>query len=168
MLLGGLSQQYRTMYEKAIDTAKRILFYRPMTPNEDDILISAGVAIKSDSDFRLDPQGQHLVCFVGGMMGIGSRIFSRPDDLPIARKLVEGCIWAYRQMPSGIMPESFHVVPCENTTSCKWDEKKWLAGVESRHDDLEVGASGITPEQIKELGLFPGFTDIPDRRYILR
>jgi hypothetical protein len=55
------------MYEKAIDAAKRILFYRPMTPNEDDILISAGVAIKSDSDFRLDPQGQHLVCSIDRM-----------------------------------------------------------------------------------------------------
>jgi mannosyl-oligosaccharide alpha-1,2-mannosidase len=146
---------------------KKLLTRRPMLPNEDDILISGGAAVKSNIDFQLDPQGQYLACFVGGMMGITSKIFERPDDLPIARKLADGCIWAYRSMPSGIMPETFHVVPWEDTMSCMWDEKKWLTGVESRNKDLKV-ESGITAEQIKGLGLFPGFTDIPDRRYILR
>ena len=48
MSLGGLSQQYRNMYNNAIDFAKRNLFFRPMTPNKGDILISAGIAIKPD------------------------------------------------------------------------------------------------------------------------
>ncbi|KIN02554.1 glycoside hydrolase family 47 protein [Oidiodendron maius Zn] len=91
MLLGGPSQQYRHLYEVAIDTAKTNLFFT-MTPKGDDILLSRNVRVISLAEMELDPQGQHLTCFVGGMMGIGSRIFDRPDDLPIAQKLVEGCL----------------------------------------------------------------------------
>jgi mannosyl-oligosaccharide alpha-1,2-mannosidase len=168
MLLGGLSQQSRNLYEMAIDTAKKNLFFRPMTPNEDDILISGNARVVSPTEIQLDPQGQHLACFVGGMLGIGSRIFDRPHDLPIARKLVDGCIWAYRSIPSSIMPETFHVVPCEDTTNCKWDEKKWYAGIESRHTDVKFVEAAPMAEQVNKLGPFPGFTDIADKRYILR
>jgi len=168
MLLGGLSQQYRTLYETAIETAKNHLFFRPMTPQEEDILISGGVRVLSPNEVELDPQGQHLACFVGGMMGIGARVFERPEDLAIAQKLVNGCIWAYQSMPSGIMPETFHVVPCQNSTSCEWDEKKWHAGIASRNKDFKTGYPESVAGQINKLGLLPGFTDIPDRRYILR
>lgn len=122
LLLAGLSSQYRKLYETSIDVAKKHLFFRPMTKNESDILISGNLRVNSSGDFSLDPQGQHLSCFAGGMMGIASRIFSRPEDLPIARKLVDGCMWAYHSMPTGIMPETFHAIPCGDVTNCPWDE----------------------------------------------
>ena len=95
------------------------------------------------------------------MIGIGSQIFSK-DDLSIARKLVDGCIWAYESMPSGIMPETFRAIPC--TGDCQWDEKKW-------HDEIQsynVEYSGPAEDIIREKGLQPGFVDIPDRTYRLR
>jgi mannosyl-oligosaccharide alpha-1,2-mannosidase len=57
------------------------------------------------------------------MMGIAAKIFGREGDLEVAKKLVDGCMWAYDSMPSGIMPEVFSMVACGDTKSCPWDEK---------------------------------------------
>lgn len=123
MLLGGSSHQpqYKKLYETAIDVAKKHLFFRPMTKEEKPILISGNLRVNSPADFSLDPQGQHLSCYVGGMLGIASKIFNRPDDLLLGRKLVDGCIWAYHAMPTGIMPETFHTLPCADMNKCPWD-----------------------------------------------
>jgi len=59
-------------------------------------------------------------------MAMASKIFSRPDEMLIARKLTDGCIWAYKAMPSGIMPETFHATICESIAECPWDEKVLL------------------------------------------
>ena len=131
MLLGGLSDQPEKFYETSMDVAKKHMFFRPMVPGEADILISGNIKVKKllvegvdqhNNTINNDGQGQHLACFIGGMMGIGSKIFARPDDLAVARKLVDGCIWAYNAMPTGIMPESFHAIVCSNTTSCPYVE----------------------------------------------
>jgi mannosyl-oligosaccharide alpha-1,2-mannosidase len=128
MLLNGLAQQYKQLYEYSIDTAKEHLFFRPMTQENADILMSGNIRVDPEIPGRLmlDPQGQHLACFAGGMVGLGSRVFNRPDDLSIARKLTEGCIWAYRAMPTGIMPERFYVFPCANDTDCLWDAEVYF------------------------------------------
>lgn len=173
MILGGLRQQYRKLYEGAVDAAKGHLFYRPMAPKEPDILLS-GYAEFSDKTgtVMLDPEGQHLTCFVGGMVGIGAKIFERPQDLVVARKLVDGCIWAYESMVTGIMPEKFHAVLCEDATNCSWDERKWHVAIALQQKDTKETLSMTTDERvqyfIKNSRLPPGFTDIDDRRYLLR
>jgi mannosyl-oligosaccharide alpha-1,2-mannosidase len=146
MLLGGRSPQYQDLYEYAIDTAKEQLFFRPLTISNADILISGNAHITPGLPRTLDPEGQHLSCYIGGMLGVGSRIFDRPDDLPIARKLVNGCLWAYHSMPTGIMPESFHVTPCTDPDDCPWVEQP----------------------NSEDSNRLPDFYDIPDKRYILR
>ena len=163
MLLGGLRPEYREMYERAIDVAKQHLFFRPLNPENRDILMSGSVKVE-DGGLKLDPQGQHLACFVGGMVGIGARIFGRPDDLAVARKLVDGCVWAYGSTPSGMMPEVFYAAPCSDKVV--WDERKWHDAVlqHAPSDDAAMTAEDL----IRERRLPPGFTDIPDRRYILR
>jgi mannosyl-oligosaccharide alpha-1,2-mannosidase len=165
MLLGGLSQQPRKLYESALEAAKKELFFRPMTKGNHDILISGNTRATGADQYELDPQFQHLVCFVGGMMGIASRIFKQPDDLVTARKLTDGCIWAYKAMPSGMMPEVFHVVPCANASDCEWDERKWREGIMARNEGVN---EADIEEKIKELRLVEGFTYISDKRYILR
>lgn len=62
MLLGGLAPQYRRMYQDAIDAAKKYLFFRPMTKEKVNILISGNVRANSPDETELDPQGQHLAC----------------------------------------------------------------------------------------------------------
>ncbi|KAA6410132.1 MAG: glycoside hydrolase family 47 [Lasallia pustulata] len=158
MMLGGLDERYRKMYGDAVDVAKQHLLYRPMNKGNQDILLSGNAHVNDDGQIDLDPQGQHLTCFVGGMIGIGAKIFER-DELDIARKLVDGCIWAYESMPTGVMSETFHAVPC--STDCQWDEMRWHNGILKYHDDLQ----GTTAEHQP---LPAGFTEVADSRYLLR
>ena len=173
MILGGVEQQYRKLYEGAIDAAKEHLFYRPMAPKDPDVLLSGFAQLNDETKtITLDPEGQHLTCFVGGMVGIGAKIFERPQDLAIARKLVDGCIWAYDSMVTGIMPERFHAVLCEDSTNCTWDEQKWHAAIALRQKDTEETAAMTTEERVQYFimhnRLPPGFADVDDRRYMLR
>ncbi|KAL7921295.1 glycoside hydrolase [Trichoderma austrokoningii] len=165
-LLGGQLSLYQDMYEKAAAAAIKHALYRPMTPQNDDILISG--AVKSENgETTLDPQGQHLVCFLGGLLTLGGKLFNRPQHLSAATKLVDGCIWTYKALPHGIMPETFHMLPCPSpaTNACEWNEQAWKAEVLRLAKDKSTLSAD---EIITRDRLPPGFTAIPDRRYILR
>lgn len=162
-LLGGLEPVYKKLYEGSMGTAIQYNLWRPMTPDNADILISGNVRASNRDRAQLDPQGQHLVCFAGGMFGLGGKLFEKPVHVEIGQKLTDGCIWTYKNMPLGIMPEIFNMVPCESGSTCAWDETKWRQEIHHRHaesDDID--------QIIKKLRLPQGFTDLPDRRYILR
>jgi mannosyl-oligosaccharide alpha-1,2-mannosidase len=169
LLLGGLSQHPRAIYESAIGAAKAHLLFRPMNKDNRDILLPGKVhtsTTKSNRDeMNFDPRVEHDACFVGGTVGIGAQIFNRPEDLPIARKLVEGCIWAYESMPAGIMPDSFHALPCEDPQACDWNTDKWHAGIVDI--DPTVSEENVE-EKVTELRIPPGVTDFPDRSFRLR
>ena len=178
LLLGGRTETYGRMYEKAMETAKKYLFYRPLTEHGEDVLLSGNAFPNEDDEPYLEPQGQHLGCYTGGMLAIGAIIFERPEDLDIARRLVEGCVWAYNAMPSRLMPEVFHTVSCQkgvgkpSADACQWSKEKWYKGIVDRQEDNEETEKMTTDEKaeywIKKKNLFPGFTDIQDARYILR
>ena len=179
MLLGGRSGvDYTLMYKVAITAAMNHVFFQPMVPDGADILIAGNVEVRGDdSNIILDSRGQHLGCYTGGMVGIGAKTFDQPEHMNMARKLVDGCIWAYKHMPTGIMPEIFQMVPCEMNSDCVWDLTKYEAEVrrtEARyHPRGKDEESVLIPEKsldqiLKELNLTLGFTDIQDRRYILR
>lgn len=130
LLLGGLEEKYRTMYEKSIKAATEYLLYRPMTPDNLDILMSgewrAYHEPESDgSTGSLVAEGAHLTCFAGGMYAMGAKIFDRKGDLEIGAKLTEGCVWAYNSTTTGIMPETFLALPCDEIRDCKWNETKY-------------------------------------------
>ncbi|KAH0537445.1 hypothetical protein FGG08_005753 [Glutinoglossum americanum] len=124
MLLGG-QEQYRRLYEKAIDVAKQYIFFRPMTPTGRDILISGSITASDQGLGDLYPHGEHLGCFIGGMLAIGAKIFEREEDLVVGAKLADGCVWSYESTTSGIMPEGFNLIPCD-AKDCTWNETKWF------------------------------------------
>lgn len=163
-LMGGQLPLYQAMYEKAATAAIKHTLYRPMTPRNDDILISG--AIRSENgEITLDPSGQHLVCFLGGLLTLGGKLFNQPQHLSAAAKLVDGCIWTYNALPHGIMPETFRMLPCPSLAGCEWDEQAWKKQVLRLAKDKDaISADAI----IKRDRLPQGFTSIPDRRYILR
>ena len=134
MLLGGLISQYKTMYERAADAATKHLLFRPMIPGDRSILVVGSASATEQAhlpgNMELRPEHQHLLCFVGGMYAIGSKIFDRPEDLDIAAKLTDGCVWAYGATTTGLMPEIFTMTPCENRDKCEWNETRW-------HEDLD-------------------------------
>ena len=176
MLIGGRDDedQLKNMYDFAMTTAIDHIFFQPMVPDNKDILMSGAVTVDSRTGIRLSPQGQHLGCYTGGMVGLGAKIFDKPEQMNTARKLVDGCIWAYDNMPSGIMPEQFFMVPCTMNSDCQWDEKKWESAVLERvKGSSEEGERSRTDAQLLNHTIYQnkvqkGFTEIWDPRYLLR
>lgn len=170
MMLGGLLDQPRKMYEICIEVAKKHLFFRPLNPKNEDLLISGELQVTGDGQAGLSSKGQHLGCFVGGMVGIGSKIFKRPDDLAIAKKLTNGCVWAYESQVTGIAPEIFTLIDCQ-PDDCEWSEEKWHAGIKKASVFGTVEGQSLEDKirgTIQESHLAPGFTNVQDKRYILR
>lgn len=171
MLLGARTNQYRNMYASAIDAIKDLLIFRGMTKDKREVYFAGDSYTALHSKEGVEPQAEHLKCFLGGTVGIGAKIFERSaEELRLARGLTEGCIWAYDSMPTGIMPESFHVSACDDLNSCKWNEYKWYRDV---HRRLSKGAftENVIPEAqalAKNYGLPPGITKIGDPKYLLR
>lgn len=127
LLLGGQVEKYRTMYETSAEVMKKHLVFRPMLPNNDDVLFSGKRTVPAQEPgepftSELEPEYAHLTCFAGGMFGMSAKIFDRPKDLEIAVKLTEGCVWAYNMTATGIMPEAFEGVPCESRKDCSWNQ----------------------------------------------
>jgi mannosyl-oligosaccharide alpha-1,2-mannosidase len=126
MLLGGLEDVYRSMYEMAVEVTKKYLLFRPMVPEGRNVLLSGSLRtsghLDDPADLSLNPEGTHLTCFAGGMFAIGAKLFNREGDMDIARKLTDGCVWAYEATTTGIMPERYLAVPCQNQERCDWNE----------------------------------------------
>ncbi|KAF7173672.1 hypothetical protein CNMCM5623_005898 [Aspergillus felis] len=168
-LVGGVLPMYENMYRDAMDTAIRYNLFRPMTPDEADILVAGAARIVSDASelnrVTLEPKGEHLICFAGGMMALGGRLIQNTTHVDLGQKLTDGCIWTYKALPSGIMPEFFRMSPCASQASCPWDEAKWQREVTSTAKDPQTRtAANIIHEQ----RLPKGFTAIADPRYLLR
>ncbi|KAK3941311.1 glycosyl hydrolase family 47-domain-containing protein [Diplogelasinospora grovesii] len=128
LLLGGLEPKYREMHLKTVAAVKKYLLFRPMAEGDPDILFSAKAFSRdgTDNDLTFEWEVTHLTCFLGGMFGMGGKIFNSAEDVEIGKKLAAGCAWAYDVFPTGIMPEFAQVLPCTNTTGgCHWNETAW-------------------------------------------
>ena len=143
LLLGGLEEKYRTMYELAAESTVKNLLFRPMIPDEKRHILHAGLAKNAErknatnDKTNLEPEFTHLTCFAGAMFAIGAKVFNREDDLDIAWKLTDGCVWAYEATNTGIMPESFLAVPCPDMDDCPWNETLWHEKLDPFGDQRE-------------------------------
>ena len=122
-LLGGLQASYGIMWSTAAETISKNMLFRPMVPDNADILFPGDV--KVDGAAILTAESQHLSCFVGGMFALGGRLFNREDHIELGTKLTRGCIWAYNAFPTGVAPEIFNLFACDSLSNCEWDEKRW-------------------------------------------
>ncbi|KAF7537644.1 hypothetical protein G7054_g3499 [Neopestalotiopsis clavispora] len=151
IILGGLEPMYEQMYRTAMDTVTEYLLFRPMLPDQDDILFTGDVSVNSNADKpRLTAEAQHLGCFVGGMYGLGGKIFDIPEHVTYGEKVAKGCAWMYDAMPTGIMPEVYNLISCSTLEPCDWDEETW-----------DVKSGGINT-------LTKGVVSADDPRYLLR
>jgi mannosyl-oligosaccharide alpha-1,2-mannosidase len=161
------------MYDTYLAKAKEELFFKPMNPDNLDILLVGSAEVDANQNIKLIPEGQHLSCFVGGLVALGAKVFQRPDDLSVARKLVDGCVWAYSMTPTGIMPEVFSAIPPpEKGKKNKWDHARWIDGVKEKYPvgskDEAKDENARAEQVIKSMRLPQGVTKIGDSRYILR
>ena len=173
LLLGGRIPLYRKMYEKMTRAAASHSLFRPMTAGEKDILVPGHVRVITTQNGRLrtqlESQVHHRSCFAGGMFALGGSLFNIPSHRHIAHKLVDGCIWASRIMPRGIMPEVYETVPCASQTSCPWNEWHWKLEVSKKvNSGPEPDPTMNVDESIAQHRLPKGFISIPDVRYNLR
>lgn len=176
MILGGVLEQPRKMYEDFLGVAKKYLLKRVLNRHNEPLISSGDIYVTggngaAEAVARYSPRAQHLTCFAGGMVGIGAKIFNKPDDLDIALQLTDACVWAYNSTASGIMPEIFSFVDCGSVTKprgedCTWSESKWHDAIGSTlgvgNDD--AGRDTLIEHTINKKRLSPGFTDINDRK----
>lgn len=152
LLLGGTEPKYEQMYRLASDTIIKHLLFRPMTPNNLDILFSGTYRVGDRTP--LETETQHLSCFAGGMFALGGKVFGIPEHVEIGARLTHGCLWAYNAFRSGIAPEIFKLVSCESRSGCRWDEQKWIDATAT-----DYGFRDSLPK---------GFQKISDPSYLLR
>ncbi|KAG5989841.1 hypothetical protein E4U52_005197 [Claviceps spartinae] len=153
-LLGGVDPTYEQLYRGAMNAVTQNLLFRPMVPDQRDILFSGDYHAARTSG-NLTPESQHLTCFAGGMFGLGGRLFDIPQHVSVGERLARGCAWAYEVFPTGVMPEIFRLIPCGGVDSpqegsCSWDEAAWQK------------------EQVADRPLPKGFADARDPQYQLR
>ena len=167
-LLGGLDPVYRKLYTDSAAKIDEHMLFRPQLEDEQlsaHLLFCGDVHASQPDKPSLDPQMQHLTCFVGGMFALAGRLFANPADVALGEKLTKGCIYAYAAMPTGISPEVFSTLACADRAACPWNETTWsdrvLFGYGTKYAQ---SASQIAEEK----GLPKGWTTIRDKRYLLR
>ncbi|KAG6005235.1 hypothetical protein E4U21_000314 [Claviceps maximensis] len=171
-LLGQKTGIYRDMYVKSMDAARQHLFFRPMTPDQADILFAGFVNMDPADASRkkhLRPATGHLTCFAGGMLALGGQLTQAKEDVSDGAKLTEGCVWAYKSFPRGVMPETFYLTPCppQDPPACPWNPSAWHQEVLNAHS-LPNGSPKEAQSIIRDENLPPSFSTIGDPRYILR
>ncbi|KAJ5082848.1 Glycoside hydrolase family 47 [Penicillium argentinense] len=141
ILLGGVNEQYKKMYKKAMDAVRKNLLFRPMTKGASDVrfIASTGALSLQNKDGPMPKdmiyEGTHLTCFVGGMVAVGAKVFGLDNDMELAYKLTDGCVWAYEATKTGLMPETFKMKPCGGETPCDWDEAHYDSSSVVDHTD---------------------------------
>lgn len=154
-LQGGREARFETMSIQWMDAANNNMFFRPMLPEAQDILISGNLDFDARNVPNLDPESEHLACFLGGTYALGGKLFNKQEYLDVGAKLALGCAFAYAAMPTGMMPERFNMVKCDSRESCAWNETKFAE--EKQKKSFQSKASDPL-----------GFTTTKDPRYILR
>jgi mannosyl-oligosaccharide alpha-1,2-mannosidase len=176
LMLGGRLDQYRNLYENAFAAIKEFIFYRPMTPTNEDIVLAGTVRASDPFKLELDSETQHLSCFVAGMIALASKVLDRPMDLELAAQVTNGCLWAGKSTASGLMPELFHAVPCSSGLEdvCVWESEAWSDVMFRRNsNDYQSGDKLLSKQQqvkLKQerLRLAPGMSAIASRAHFLR
>ncbi|KAH8709963.1 glycosyl hydrolase family 47-domain-containing protein [Phaeosphaeriaceae sp. PMI808] len=161
-LLAGLDPVYKKLYKDSAAMIDKHMLFRASIPHDKfghELLFCGDVYVTSPKDVNLDPDLQHLTCFIGGMFGLAGRLFENEHDVELGEKLTRGCVYTYAAMPSGIMPETFAMMPCESRTECAWNQTAW--------EEEKIKSCG-TGDSARECHMVPGFPHIRDSRYLLR
>ncbi|EXJ85230.1 hypothetical protein A1O3_05905 [Capronia epimyces CBS 606.96] len=165
LLLGKSTKIYESMWKSASRQIKRHLLFRAFIPpaNKADVIFS-GIAtmVPSGDEPMLETRTEHLACFSGGMFAIASRIFNEPRDFDVGKQITNGCVWAYHNSPTGIMPEALTTLPCStgDGKQCAWNESYW--------DQESRRPANCLMADCDKYTFPPGFLQVSDPSYKLR
>jgi len=161
-LLSGAEPAYLSLTKGFLTAAKKWLLFRPLLPKNEDVLVAGNrnVDAQSGKPLPIDPETEHLACFIGGTFALAGRMLGSDEDVRVGARLARGCAFAYRSFPTGIMPERLNMAVCREGAAegpgCggPWNETRWEEETRRRHEHK--------PHLPK------GFTTAKDPRYILR
>jgi mannosyl-oligosaccharide alpha-1,2-mannosidase len=91
-LLGGLEPVYKKLYEDTAPMIDKHMLFRPMLPDpkEGEELLFSGDVHANTFHESLDPEMQHLTCFIGGFFALAGRLFKNDYHVDLGAKLTEG------------------------------------------------------------------------------
>lgn len=97
------------------------------------------------------------------MVGLGARINDSPAELETAIKLTNGCVWAYKNTVTGIMPEVFKVEACPAHGSCDWPlSRAIMPGHQSGIVRIDDASYQLRPEAIESVFIMYRITGDPE------
>ncbi|KAF9908935.1 hypothetical protein EC991_009234 [Linnemannia zychae] len=102
ILLDGKVPKFRQMFETAIDSMKKYMVLRPDNGSQEYAIFGQ----THTGSKAIEPNMEHLACFISGSLAMGSKYFDRPDDLVLARQIAEGCYRGYHNTATGLGPEA--------------------------------------------------------------
>ncbi|KAI9630898.1 hypothetical protein KEM48_013476 [Puccinia striiformis f. sp. tritici PST-130] len=112
-LLRGTNSQYSKMYTSAIESAREHLIrtYNLESNGGKNLTVIGDIAWG-----MFKPSLDHLTCFSGAMIGLGSQLLGRKEDLDLALEHADACVWAYESTKTGVGPERITIVEGDDQT----------------------------------------------------
>jgi hypothetical protein len=180
MLQNKEGSRYKRMYIQALEIAKRRLFFAPMTNTNKDFVFTTLLRLDYPAMSQWPARRQQSIwqrdCSLGGILATGSRLFNRTEDLDVARRMIDGCLWAYKSTRSGLMAPWMEVASCgPGMKKCEWDESVWRDAVLpsprekwNRTSSWQTDPDVFIDTKIEEEGLGKGVSDLWNPYYYLR
>ncbi|KAI9606388.1 hypothetical protein KEM48_001753 [Puccinia striiformis f. sp. tritici PST-130] len=109
----GTNSQYSKMYTSAIESAREHLIrtYNLESNGGKNLTVIGDIAWG-----MFNPSLNHLTCFLGAMIGLGSQLLGWKQDLDLALEHADACVWAYESTTTGVGPEQITIVEGDEQT----------------------------------------------------
>lgn len=95
------------------------------------------------------------------MLAIGSKVFDRPEDLEIARRLLDTCVTMYRTTPTGLSPEVWTI---KNPIPFNTTQRLWWNPFATQSNSMPA----YSEDMIRRTIQIPSDMQAYDTRYLLR
>ncbi|KAK5125249.1 hypothetical protein LTR85_000925 [Meristemomyces frigidus] len=154
-LLHG-SDMYERMYSTAVDAIVENVLFRPMVPDEADILMAGKVHTFLGQRPGLELSVEHLGCFAGGMLALGGRLLENDAHIDSTRDLA-------RRLHDGAVRQR-DLVRVKRDTLARGHQKHNITLPNSPGVVGNINGNAVSDE----LKLPVGMTSVTNKHYILR
>ncbi|KAJ1976815.1 hypothetical protein H4R33_006352 [Dimargaris cristalligena] len=103
----------------------------------------------------------HLSCFAPGMLALGAKVLNRPEDMEVAKSLIEGCMLMYSGTRTGLAPEAVHFATEKEYEYLKNYNPELAAQVEERGYYIGTPYNILRPETVESLFVLYRLTGDP-------
>ncbi|KAI8069724.1 glycoside hydrolase [Gongronella butleri] len=101
-----------SLWNDAVDSMHKFL---RSTTSKGNVFL-ADIDEQGGKQYKVLSTGE-LICFLPANLLLGARYLNRPSLEPFAKELMDGCVAAWRDMPSGLAPESWSWIDAQQNPS---------------------------------------------------